>query len=613
MVDELKVKLAKMNDELRMLGLLPPPDKKAFVMVRPEEADVPGLPPGQYRPTAIPRPGQQPIPEGSGVAYVGTPYADYYNRLWGVSPLSDVTNGNYMNIYRTVPIAKAAVDKICNLESATEVTFKCREDNKFGKAICEALNRWLFYSEYPDKKYKKNRNWSWNSWRSICQRDREVFGFCMSEFVYDGMTTQMVPLEPEDRTEVMKFSLTTTQNTNTNTMQFDKDIAPGMSKASGYVQENNKDAVVKLNLAQGRPLWLKPLDPRYARVRRDALGNVYGGILWTSTPPVAFTPEKMFFSKRNPTSWQNENAYGTSRFMALLKVQSMIWILEDDLMALSHACVKPPIIVFGGSKEQPYDDALLGHINTILEGRGPGSDLKFRGDCTTTQLALPSQTIDGVIKFLEYLHMLRVQLLGVPPQLMGKPEGSSRTTADVSLTEFIAGLKADDKAFWEDIREQVFPYVLKWIWLDLKVPEEFQEIPSVNIIDTFTRDRFAESQRAQLLYASKILTRNESRVEAGYEPIEGEDDFAADAPSPFGASPFGNPSNTGKDENLADAKDEQSTEKDVETGSAKASVQRKTRPKDCKLTKVEGKLADAASDAMKDYVKDVCKHKGFKA
>jgi hypothetical protein len=46
MVDELKVKLAKMNDELRMLGLLPPPDKKAFVMVRPEEADVPGFPPG---------------------------------------------------------------------------------------------------------------------------------------------------------------------------------------------------------------------------------------------------------------------------------------------------------------------------------------------------------------------------------------------------------------------------------------------------------------------------------------------------------------------------------------------------------------------------------------
>jgi hypothetical protein len=603
MSDNLKVKLAKMNDELRMLGLLPPPDKKAFVMVRPEEADVPGLPEMQYRPTSMSRAQNQQIPEGSGVAYVGTPYANYYNQLWGVSPLSDVTNGNYMNIYRTVPIAKASVDKICNYLAATEVTFSCSKDNPKGKEICAALERWLFYSEYPNKEYKKNRNWSWNSWRSICQRDREVFGFCMSELVYDDMQTKTEPLDDKDKTEFQKFGLAP-KTTNTNTTQYDTDIASNMTNASGYVE--NKKAVVKLNLAKGRPLWLKPLDPRYARVRRDSLGNVYGGILWTSTPPVAFTPEKMFFSKRNPTSWQNENAYGTSRFMALLKIQNMIWILEDDLMALSHACVKPPIIVFGGSKEQPYDDTTLGYLNTILEQRGPGSDLKLRGDCTTTQLALPSQTIDGIIKFLEYLHQMRTQLLGVPPQLLGKPEGSSRTTADVSMTEFVASLRADDKAFWEDVREQVFPYVLPWIWEDLGIPEEYREIPQVELIDTFTKDRFVESQRAQLLYSSKILTKNEARVEAGYDPIEGEDDFAVDTPSPFdGGSPFGSP-------DKETSKDTQPPETDDQTDPKKASVQRKTRPKDKKLTKVENDLAGAASDAMKKYTDEVCKHKGFK-
>ncbi len=290
----------------------------------------------------------------------------------------------------------------------------------------------------------------------------------------------------------------------------------------GYADQRDDESL--FDQPPGELIELKPLDPLWMRVCRDAFGNVIGWVQWGLTPiPQAILNEKLVVFRWMPKSWAHENAYGTSVLMPVQRHVSFIVQAEEDMKVFWHQYAKPMLVAYGGTSEKPYPNAALSAIATKLFQRGPTTDVVMPGDTRVEmmQSGAGKGTSQTFSLYAKYLREKIYETLGVPSILMNLPGDTSRGTSDVMLQAFIA----EEEMIQEYVGEQVLSQIL-----EPEVRRHFMEkfpdgdIPMMRAVfsPVLEEDRNKKFDRiVKGLGMQPFLTVNEARADVGKPPMEG--------------------------------------------------------------------------------------------
>lgn len=437
-------------------------------------------------------PGEE-TPKASGYGYVQSPYTSFFTKMWGVNPLVDLPK--YRMMYRTVPIIKKAVQKTVATAISKGFEIELVSDVPNRTEILEYLKSWLEQQE------------DFKVHLQMLASDALIYGNAYAEIVYDETE---ITEETSDSSEFQRVEIADPSEN----FKMGTDGIPTLNTIT--YQGNGR----YLNIsARGNPVWIKPLDPLWMRVRRDSYGNIFGYLQYLSTPPVAFTNEKIIHIRFNPQSWWTENAYGTSMLLALVRTQEAIWTIENDLILISHACAKPPLIFSCGDKEdEPWSESQLSGFVTATSGRGPGGDIYHRGDVDSKPLPFPASSLAPLLAHLDYHVEQRMISLGVPPDLLGVHASSNRSVATVSFDDWINTIQLLQQQMADAVQEQLFKPIIE------KAFGEGTPIPRMVWNQVYEKDDSAEIQKIMTLRVSNIITTNEARAwlsEVGkkFEPV----------------------------------------------------------------------------------------------
>ena len=444
-------------------------------------------------------------PPNSGLGYKTSPYVSEFIKMWGITPIADLSK--YRLMYRTVPKVKRAIDKTVSsaiikgfnrLEIANNTWYpeEYSSVDEYHDAIILFLQTWI--DNQPD--FYINLN--------MIGKDMLTYGNAFVELVYEEMEVEERSLKGFSQYEIHKEDYKWA-----GTGPLDAPDAP-------MVEVKNPDEKLVEVSPKGKMLWMKPLDPLYMRVRADAYGNVFGYIQFIAVPPVAYTNEKMAHFRYNPLSWQYETLNGTSMLMSIIRTQEIIWQIENDLILLGHATVKPPMHFACGDKDNIWPVDVFNGFISDTSNRSAGGDLYTRGDVKGTPLPAPAAGIPAMVKYLDYHDTQRTIALGVPPQLLGEPEGSSRTTAEVSLDDWVNMLQNIQREISNTLEEQVFKHI---------IIEEFGEgapVPTPIWNPLFDKNENDITNRIVSLTASGIVSINEARkwladIGVKLQPVDG--------------------------------------------------------------------------------------------
>ena len=434
-------------------------------------------------------------PPGSGLGYIFSPYTSLWTQMWGVTPIADLSK--YRLMYRTVPKIKRGIDKtvasavikgfndleiVENFEVPQRFADMGYDKEEYGRLIINYINQWI------------EAQHNFNQILHMVASDMLIYGNAYVELVYEDMIEEELATESLIQYEVPRSS-------------YDW-AGRGLTEASGespMETVKNPDGKFKLVDKKGKLLWLKPLDPLYMRVRADSYGNIFGYLQFLSVPPIAYTPDKMAHFRYSPKSWQYEIVNGTSILMSMVRTQDIIWQIENDLILLGHATVKPPIMFTCGTIEEPWSDAMYTAFKLAAATRGPGGDVFVRGDVKAVPLPAPSESMNAMVDYLGYHDTQRTISLGIPPALLGQPEGSSRTTAEVSLEDWINTLQNLQIEIGNILEAQVFKQI---------VEEEFGEgapIPRPVWNELFDKNENDITSRIISMKQAGIISLNEAR------------------------------------------------------------------------------------------------------
>jgi len=450
----------------------------------------------------------QETPPESGYGYTQSPYISQWTKMWGVSPITDLPK--YRLMYRTVPVVKKAIDKTVATAISKGFMLELDPGVENREEILEYLQSWI------------NQQENFKLTLQMIASDALTYGNAYAEIVYDEKSVT------EEFSNDMEFHRVEIPDPHE-----DYKIGEHGVPYLPTVNYNGNGRYLQVS-SKGNPVWVKPLDPLWMRVRRDSYGNVYGYLQYLSTPPVAFTTSKIFHVRFNPKSWWTENAYGTSMLLSLIRTQEAIWTIENDLILISHACAKPPLVFSCGSDEEPWTEGQLTSFVSSTSARGPGGDIYHRGDVGATPLPFPASSLAPLIAHLD-IHMdQRMISLGVPPDLLGLHAGSNRSTATVTFDDWINTVQLLQQQLGDAIQEQLFRMIIE---------NQFGEgaaVPKMVWNQVYEKDDSAEVQKILSLRMGNIITTNEARAmlgEVGHklEPVTSGDSLlppAAFMPQP---------------------------------------------------------------------------------
>ena len=222
--------------------------------------------------------------------------------------------------------------------------------------------------------------------------------------------------------------------------------------------------------------WLKPLNPEYMRVRRDAYDNIFGYIQLESVPPVVFEPQRILKTTHNPGSGRYNRAYGRSLLRSTLYIQALIDDFSHDMSIIMKVYTKPIMMFTCGTLEEPWSDEKLANFSALMDQRLQSSDIFVKADVAAKDVQSMTSKIN-VDWWLNWLEKQRDAQLGVPKIFLGVPEGTNRATAEFVMQEFVTRLRTRQmqKALvWET---ELFPRILAGDFPgSLIVPEKIPKI-----------------------------------------------------------------------------------------------------------------------------------------
>jgi hypothetical protein len=206
--------------------------------------------------------------------------------------------------------------------------------------------------------------------------------------------------------------------------------------------------------------WLKPLDPLYVRVRRDAYMNIFGYIQLLSVPPAVFEPQDVMRTLHNQGSGRYNSAYGVSLLRSTLLIQALTDDFQHDMAVIMKIYTKPILAYQCGTPEAEWsDDKLRAFIDSMGE-REQGTDLAFKHDVKPIPIDSMTKSL-RVEWWLNYLLQQREAQLGVPKIFLGQSEGTNRATADIVMQEFVTRLRMRQEHIKYTYETELFPAILQ--------------------------------------------------------------------------------------------------------------------------------------------------------
>jgi hypothetical protein len=270
--------------------------------------------------------------------------------------------------------------------------------------------------------------------------------------------------------------------------------------------------------------WLKPLDPVFMRVRRDAYGDVFGFVQLLTFPPVTFTAQDVVHFRWGAKSWWYEYSYGTSLLRPLLLIQALIDDFQTDMATIMKIYTKPMLVVKAGTPEIPWGDAQLSALVQAFQDRTPATDVFVRGDVDAKVIQSMTREIN-VQWWIDYLHLQREAVLGVPKIFLGESEGTNRATADIVMQEYVTRLRMIQELMGDVLETDLFKQLIEGKFGPGK------EIPKVKWRPIWEATTQEKAAYYVALVQNGIATIPEARVALGLplEPEEGEEASAGTA------------------------------------------------------------------------------------
>ncbi len=259
--------------------------------------------------------------------------------------------------------------------------------------------------------------------------------------------------------------------------------------------------------------WLKPLDPLYMRVRRDAYMNIFGYIQLLSVPPAVFEPQGIMRTLHNQGSGRFNSAYGVSLLRSLLLIQALMDDFQHDMATIMKIYTKPIIAYQCGTERAAWSDSKL---QTFIEGmaeRQQGTDIAFKHD--VNPIPIDSMTRGLRVEWwLNYLQLQRDAQLGVPKIFLGQSEGTNRATADVVMQEFVTRLRMSQEHMKYTNETELFPAILKGDFPDSFITPD--KIPKVKWRPIWEPSAAERTNATIALYQAALLGDKEARTELGW-------------------------------------------------------------------------------------------------
>lgn len=469
-------------------------------------------------------------PPYSGDLLVQSPYADWFNLTWGLAPSHDMPKYRWM--YRARPEIRRGVDTKVILAVGRGFSVVCENDEEVEVYVNRLLNHLNI--------------------RDILQSavtDMLVYGQAYFEKVrvlpeekQAHEAIELAPIETTAREQVTKqWSNLDLDDADAEKLQSwvaDQKKVDSWLAQRGQDQPGVEEGREEQMNGEGELIELKPLDPLWMRINRDAFNNILGFVQWGLTPiPQSIFPDKIVFLKWLPKSWSFESAYGTSILMPVQRHISLLIQAEEDMKIYWHQYAKPMLVVKAGTPDKPYPLPALSNLQTKFSARGPNTDAIVPGDVSVDIMKAGTGETTATFKtWSDYLREKIYETIGIPSVLMNMPSDSARATSDVSMQGFIAEERMIEEIVGEQFLKQVIdPEVRR------KFPDKYKadNPPQIIIIwpPVLEEDRNRKMDRIVKAVGVPLMTINEGRAEAGLKPLDGAeyDEIAKlSSPGPFG-------------------------------------------------------------------------------
>ena len=496
-------------------------------------------------------------PPESGLLLVQSPYADYYALTWGLAPSQDMPKYRWM--YRARPEIRRGIDIKVALAVGRGVNIICEDDKdvegyanrllnhlNIREMLQSAVSDMLIYgtaylekvrtSPAEEQEYEKEElapiesrvgaseirkpetSRRWSSFDLDIEDPTEIKSR-LEAWVKDAgridnwIAEYKTDLDTDVRLKRERFHATMrdTKKARLNAAMQRQDRPEGeQARSSAF------------GPAEGELIELKPLDPLWMRINRDAFGNITGLVQWGLTPiPQSIITEKIVLLRWMPKSWAHENAYGTSILMPVQRHISLLIQAEEDMKIFWHQYAKPMLVGKGGSEAMPWPSPRLQAFQTQLTNRQTNTDAVIPGDAAIEMLqsGMGKGTTQTFNFWAKHLREKVYEALGIPSILMNLPGEVTRATSDVTLQAFIADEEMLQGLVGEVFMKQVLEPEVRLHFVS-KYPDG--NIPVMKAVwpAILGEDRNKKLDRL-IKAAGMFMTPNEARTEAGLPPMEG--------------------------------------------------------------------------------------------
>ena len=349
---------------------------------------------------------------GGGTAFVAPPMIDAYQRIWGVPQLEDLNR--YYTIYYTTPYVKSSIDMMANMVVKSGFEFRGGKPE-----VVEYFNM-------------LTKTLKLNTKLEEIVRLSLVYGTSFTEIIYEN-PPETTPLEflrslVNIPSESSFISSTTVEGTLINEIY-------------------NEAMLEELNTRKdvGEPIALATLDPRYIRVLGDSKGRVWG-FVQLITPLIYLRKYQILYHVNGRRSELYESYYGTSLIRSIMRIQTIINQLENDIALAIHYQAYPPIKAQVGNEKYRPTPEQENEIKNALESRKPGSNIIVPWFVNIEWMEQSPGVISRMEWFFRHLLREREQSLGIPRIFFGEVSGVSRTMGEILIQELerrIDDIRAD--------------------------------------------------------------------------------------------------------------------------------------------------------------------------
>jgi hypothetical protein len=284
----------------------------------------------------------------------------------------------------------------------------------------------------------------------------------------------------------------------------------------------------KLENPFGEIVRLKPLDPTWMRVRRDAYGTILGYSQYYMWPIVTFLADEVLHIRYMPTSASYESIYGSSIVRPILFHQELLKEYEEIMGQIMNIYIKPMFIVKVKSGI-PGNEVSQDQYNQTIQAfarRRAGSDIILRGGAVDLEVDPINPPIDRMQTtqfWLDWLHKMRSYSL-VVPKFAVDPQGLNRATSKVVEEFYFSFIASVRSSLISQVERELMPFIMTTLYGQMG-KDLYERFGAPKILFKPLKHESLQTMQPIIsgLRKDRLITVNEGRRMMGLPPLEPEE------------------------------------------------------------------------------------------